>query len=687
MSDKPLSDDELLAYDLAWTEALTALEEALLLQADRIAKQLVKGLYSSHITSALDALSAVEAEQLEAQCVQHLCAIASPGLCATDHRAMALRVGRRSAMLGVSSKDLVRRHSLISCVIRSHVDQAAHAQALAVFDQRCTLDLAWQAEAYGALSASRQAVLLRISRLAWEAEGYTDLIERVVNTLAKHDEIAGSWVGRPDKRGVFRFEAVASKSGFMERYLTELEVTADIAIMTDNDSQGQGPSSRAWRNAEVERCANMSTDARMKPWRDGALRGGFRSSVAIPLRQPESSPKAILTLYSPLPGGYSSEPQAMFIAQLQMLLGLAIARIESQEGRAGAISYVMRKRWAALIRSDGLQMHYQPLLDLRTWQVAKVEALARLKDDGRLLAPGEFFPALSSDDFLELYVRGLGQALSQRTSWLQGGIDLNVSVNLPPSGLGDTRYFDATRQALVEHACPPEALTLEVLETGEVPSGVDIPDQLAKFAALGVRLAEDDLGSGHSSLSRLRELPFDSIKIDRKIVTMAGHDASDVLRFVYQLTRLGHTLGKSVIVEGVESTDLLEATAILGVDSAQGYVIAQPMPAAQLTDWIRSGSQPVLSDLSCPQSALGKLAALLVWEERLHLTVATAGLARQALLPRSLIESRLGLPYASIMDTNELDSLIAAAICHGTHSMAYAAARKHLVTQITCDVG
>jgi len=624
-----------------------------------------------------------------------------------DHRSMALRVGRNFAMLGVSPEDLVRRHGLISCAVRSHVDEVAHDQALAVLERRCTRDLAWQAEAYGVISASRQAVLLQISRLAWEAESYTDLIERAVDTLAEHDEVAGCWVGRPDERGVFRFEAVASKSGAMESYLLGMEKAADAAIIADDAAQGQGPTGRAWRTAKVERCANMSTDPRMVLWRSGALHAGFRSSVAIPLWQPGSPPKAILTLYSPLPGGYGSEKQETFVAQLQMLLGLAIDRIENQEGRTSAVSHVVRKRWAALIRSDGLQMHYQPLLNLRTQRVAQVEALARLKDGDRLLAPGEFFPALSPDDFLELYVRGLGQALSQRARWLQQGIDLNVSVNLPPSGLGDARYFNATRQALAEHACPPEVLTLEILETGELPSGADTSEQLTRFAALGVRLAEDDLGSGHSSLNRLRELPFDSIKIDRSIVMSSGHDASDVLRFVYQLTRLGHTLGKSVVVEGVESTDMLEAAAILGVDIAQGYAIARPMPAAQVTDWIQSGCQPDLADLSRPQSALGKLAALLIWEERLHLTVGNIGAVEWAAchtdtpnchfgipvdeandaacmvcLPQKFAEAKFGLPYSKMADSSALDGIVAAAIRHGTGSMAYATAREHLVAQI-----
>ncbi|WP_256972161.1 EAL domain-containing protein, partial [Paraburkholderia caledonica] len=170
-----------------------------------------------------------------------------------------------------------------------------------------------------------------------------------------------------------------------------------------------------------------------------------------------------LTLYSPFPGGFTAADRIAFIALLQTILGFAIARIERLEGSTSTVPYAVRQHWSQLLRSDALQMHYQPLLDLRTGQVTKVEALARLRDGDRLLMPGEFFPALSSDNFLELYVRGLGQTLAQRNRWLQGGVNLTVSVNLPPSALSDIRYFEATRQALTEHGCAPHMLTLEIL--------------------------------------------------------------------------------------------------------------------------------------------------------------------------------------------------------------------------------
>ncbi|MFL9913408.1 EAL domain-containing protein [Paraburkholderia sp. RL17-337-BIB-A] len=330
-----------------------------------------------------------------------------------------------------------------------------------------------------------------------------------------------------------------------------------------------------------------------------------------------SPPKAVLLLYSAFPGGFTATDRIDFIVLLQTILGFAIARIERLEGSTNAVPYALRQHWSLLLRSDALQMHYQPLMDLKTGQIIKVEALARLRDSDRLRTPGEFFPALSSDDFVELHARGLMQALSQRNRWLRDGINLNVSVNLPPSALSHNRYFEATQQAVRECGCAPDGLTLEILETDAFPPGVDVLRELTRFKTLGIRLADADLGSGHSSLNRLPEVPFDLVKIDRNISNLDGHDASDALRFICQLIRLGHSLGKTVAVEGIEDAGMLEAVLILGADVAQGHAIAQPMPVEQVAKWL--GSRPGLPYCRHSDTPPGKLASRLIWQERLHL--------------------------------------------------------------------
>ncbi|ASW01879.1 diguanylate phosphodiesterase [Paraburkholderia aromaticivorans] len=657
----------------------------------------------------LEALSPDELEHLKAKQRDTLLTMASPDLSAHAHREMALRVGRVHAIIGLDREELVRSRIILATEIRRSVDPVQHNEALSLLARRLTRDLAFQTEAYQQIQASRQQVLMALTNVAWEAETYTDLIGLTVNLLGRHEEVAGCSVGRPDSQGVFRFESASG--GAIRAYVAHVEAGSEQQITTDAmQPQGQGPAGRAWRSGEVHRVVDIATDPSMEPWRERAAMAGFRSSIAIPLRQPGKPAKAILSLYSAYPGGYSSEDQSAFIAMLQSLLGLAIDRIENSEGHTRTVPYTQRQRWTELLHSEALVMYYQPLLDIRTGEVTKIEVLARLRDGDRVLSPAVFFPVMSSNDFFHLYVSGLNQALAQRNAWLRDDLDLAVAINLPPAALSDLRYFTATQQALAQHGCAPHVLTLEVLETDDLPANSDVLQALNRFKALGVILAEDDLGSGHSSLNRLRQLPFDWIKIDRNITNLADQDANSVLRFIYQLTRLGHSLGKSVVVEGIEHVDLLDAIGILGADAVQGYAIAEPMPAAQLTNWL--ATRPRTADTSAGHPRKGafvKLAQLLIWEERLHLVSEDPlALTRLADIGNTPSASNVGgavweAPLASACQVcpfstffSDMDSIFPAgfgdesvkrafvhtAINEGPRSEAYLAAREAIVEAI-----
>ncbi|MBN3763039.1 EAL domain-containing protein [Burkholderia sp. Ac-20365] len=328
-----------------------------------------------------------------------------------------------------------------------------------------------------------------------------------------------------------------------------------------------------------------------------------------------------------------------------------------------------------MLRGGALCMHYQPLLDLRACRVTKVEALARLRDGDVLFAPRQFLHALNSDDHFELYVRGLAQVLAQRNAWRRVGIDMIVSVNLPPAALGDSRYFEATRDAFAEFGCKAGELVLEILESGALPAGVETDGQIARYKRLGVALAQDDLGTGHSSLSRLRELPFDYVKIDRSIADLQNDDAADVLPFIHHLTRLGQALGKAVVVEGVEDTGLLDALRIFGVDFAQGYGIARPMPGEHLPEWIAKTGF-TLSLAAC-DSRYARLAHLMVWEERL---LADAYLQSSNATARARMQTDIDawFPFDNA-NARARDDLFEAARTSGIRSDAYRAARQRLI--------
>ncbi|AKV04451.1 diguanylate cyclase/phosphodiesterase (GGDEF & EAL domains) with PAS/PAC sensor(s) [Labilithrix luteola] len=600
--------------------------------------------------------------------------LTAPDITADKHSDFAWSIGRRHAAVGLSQQDLALSNEFLLDAVRSHVDTAQYTRALAIFAQRLMRDLAIQLDAYEDVERRRHELLGDITRTAWTTGSYTDLIGRVSERLIQHDEIAAVSFGRLDRHGVFRFESMVGRKA--DSHLQEVERLARGQLV----EMSEGPTGRAWRSAQVEHCVNVATDPRMAPWRDALLREGLRSTVAIPVRPPGSSQTLIVGLGSSNLGGFTSAHQTLFIDHLRTLLTVAVARIELREGRTTTVPYAVRQHWLSLVRSEGLEMHYQPILDLHAGRITKVEALARLRDGDRLLSPCDFFPALSPNNFVELYARGLAQALRQRRTWLEQGIDLGISLNLPSSALANPRYLEITQQALAEHACPPQALTLELLESEETRLGADILTALSKFKKLGVGLAEDDLGSGYSSLERLREMPFDMIKIDRSIVKRAGKDSSQILRFIYPLTRLGKSLGKSVVVEGIEDEGMLEAVRILGADLVQGYVVAKPMSGAELRDWLPTYVAPPAPNLRSPRSAPARLARLLVWEERLHLlhdpTFGDEPLGAEA--PHYEPMHWPALPFESVPAVVQ-NELVRMAAHHRPDSVEYQSARQHVV--------
>jgi diguanylate cyclase (GGDEF)-like protein len=574
-------------------------------------------LHRSGARHLLTMLSQAETERLLDILVQHAKLLCDPNLDALTHRRAALASGHSHAVLGVEIGALMESYDLMIRILE-HLAQVEgrHSHTLnALLTRRIGLDVRWQVNAYHNLAEQRQAVLARIDTLAWESDRYPDLAQGVVNALLELDEIVSVTIGRPNTNGVFEFEFVAGTP--FKQYLDALTRKAAAPITVDKSRRdGRGPAGRAWRSGRIERCLNYTTDPVMELWRKAAVELGVRSSVAIPLGSPQGEPRAVLTLYCALPGGYSSAAQTHFLQHLQNTLGLALHSIESREGKSEAVSHASRRHWRQLIE-QGLEMYFQPIIDLRDGSVIKVEALARLRDGETLLRPDQFLPTFTRDDLRSLFEHGLDQALEMRRKWSRQNCSLSISVNLPTTALTDPSYVSITRRLLASHTCPPRELFLEMLESDEPEDAGMRAHVLGQFRELGVRLSEDDLGAGYSSLHRLSLLPFDIVKIDQMLVRGILNEPQRLLTFIRQLTRLGQDLGLLVAVEGLETNGLIEAAAILGADMGQGYAISRPLPAADVLNWARNYVNP-LHPQHHPLTALGAMASFILWEEQLR---------------------------------------------------------------------
>ncbi len=235
--------------------------------------------------------------------------------------------------------------------------------------------------------------------------------------------------------------------------------------------------------------------------------------------------------------------------------------------------------------NGGLQMFVQPVVDLQSGHLVKVEALARLvMPDGSIIAPGVFLPLLGSAELDRLFSLSLGQALQHVAGWDAQGLELSVSVNLPPSTLLDGHCVEGIAQSLRHHGVAPDRLTLEILES----QGIETREQdvaIEQLRSLGVKLAMDDLGSGYSSLRRLSVLPFDAVKIDQSLLLQIRSLPVQTLSLVSTIVQMGRDFELDVIAEGLEDDAVIEAVTILGAGYGQGYGLGRPMPADELVAW------------------------------------------------------------------------------------------------------
>lgn len=238
------------------------------------------------------------------------------------------------------------------------------------------------------------------------------------------------------------------------------------------------------------------------------------------------------------------------------------------------------------IERDQLELHYQPSFSLNGSPVCGAEALVRWRHPTRgLLAPGEFLAMAEESDFI--YPLGawvLETACRQLMRWSTTAVaaPTYVSVNVSTHQLLDTRFTDSVVAALEATSLDPSRLYLEITETAVLSTGGYVESALRSLQDLGLRFAIDDFGTGHASLSYLKRIPAEVVKIDRSFVSGLDQDDPDDLAIVAGTIAMAHALGRTVTAEGVETEGQLRALRNLGCDHVQGYLLSRPVPAQQL---------------------------------------------------------------------------------------------------------
>lgn len=239
-----------------------------------------------------------------------------------------------------------------------------------------------------------------------------------------------------------------------------------------------------------------------------------------------------------------------------------------------------------------LEMHYQPKIDLGSHATVGYEALIRWRHPSRgLLPPGAFVPLAEQSGLIhQVTAFALAESVRQLARW--GTDAVPVAVNLSAHDVASPAVVTTIENLLAEHGVDASLLEVEITETALVADRSRVVPVLHRLDDLGVRVAIDDFGTGTTSISLLRDLPVDELKIDRLFVADLGEDGHDGSEVVVQaMVELAHSFGLRVVAEGVEDEATARTLARLGVDRAQGFLWAHPRPAHE----VHPGDGPVIS--------------------------------------------------------------------------------------------
>ena len=269
----------------------------------------------------------------------------------------------------------------------------------------------------------------------------------------------------------------------------------------------------------------------------------------------------------------------------QSARGVALAQVEERSGSADQLSATARLR-RALERRE-LLLHYQPLVDLETGVAVGVEALIRWNDRERgLIPPAEFIPIAERTGLIgPISEWVVEEAARQAAVWRDEGLDLYVSVNMPPS-LWHEKARDHLFETMEALGLAPDRLMIEITESAVMEGGMRVEPILAELHVRGVRLAIDDFGTGHSSLARLSQMPVTTLKIDRSFVrdVPGSLEASELVAAIVQLA---HNLGLQPLAEGIETQSQVDFLLAHECRLGQGYLFSRPVPAADVPQLVR----------------------------------------------------------------------------------------------------
>ena len=240
------------------------------------------------------------------------------------------------------------------------------------------------------------------------------------------------------------------------------------------------------------------------------------------------------------------------------------------------------------LRSDDIELRFQPQIEPASGRIVGVEALARWAEVG---SADELFGRAEAVGLTERLSRHVQRkALRTFASWTGPLAELRLSINLMPRDLDRPGYEQWLLAEIAEAGLTPDQITAEIVESSLVADSLEVAGRLARLRVAGIRIAIDDFGTGYSSLAYLASLPLDTIKIDRAMIADIVGGSRDRI-IVKAMIRLARELGLQVIVEGVENLAQLCLLEQRGCDLYQGFLGAAPLDEVELARFVAAAQR------------------------------------------------------------------------------------------------
>lgn len=277
---------------------------------------------------------------------------------------------------------------------------------------------------------------------------------------------------------------------------------------------------------------------------------------------------------------------AMYVAKRNKL-GFDVYNKENDGHSVSRLS--MTRDFRDALENKKLYLNFQPIFNMENNKIVAVEALSRWEHPQHgLVSPEEFILLAEQTGLINsLTYWVLDEAIGQASTWHKMGYQICISINLSVFSFKDPEFIGELRLALRKYSFPNESLKLEITESAMMENPLYAIEMLTDIQAMGIKLSIDDFGTGFSSMTYLKQLPVNELKIDKSFIIGLDSDKSNDA-IVRSTIDLAHNLGLKVVAEGIETETVNKLLNQYKCDMAQGYLLSRPISSEQLEKLLKS---------------------------------------------------------------------------------------------------